>query len=71
MNTWIARYHGACQNCPSKVVPGDEVVWIGDPEDRAVAHATCPDPEADIERHNPICGTCFMELPASGVCGVC
>lgn len=70
--TWIAKYHSQCVNCPTKIYPGDEVVWIGDPEDRAIAHALCPDPEVtDLSAPNGVCPDCHQALPVSKVCGWC
>lgn len=70
-HTWTARYYSACENCDTKVSPGQEVVWIGDPEDRVIAHAICPDAEPDLSAPYGVCNVCFLALPASRLCGSC
>lgn len=66
-STWTAKYFGSCVNCPEKVRPDDEVVWVGD----KVAHAVCPDGEPDLTAPHGVCPRCFLAIPASGVCGNC
>lgn len=64
MSTFTARYPGECGNCGGRIRPDDECAYAAD----TVVHATCP-PDPTVA--GDICGRCFTELPATGVCGVC
>lgn len=63
--TFTAKYEGACPSCGGDVA-GCEVYF--DMSDRAV-HAVCP-PRLP-KRAKALCPSCWLELPVTGVCGVC
>lgn len=66
-NTWIAKYRGYCENCPSPIEVDDECVYIDVPGGRrAISHAVCPEQAEDLV--GPVCPKCHLELPKSGVC---
>lgn len=62
--SFAARYRGQCGSCDTPVDPGDEIQYG---LDDVIEHVQCPD-EAPPR---PVCGDCYLELPLSGVCGVC
>jgi hypothetical protein len=71
-NTFEARYFGSCANCPEKIAPKQEVVWVGEDFLGGVyAHAVCPDSEPDLAAPKGVCPACFLAIPVSGVCGNC
>lgn len=61
-----ARYHGECAACGGHINPGTEGTY--DMFDRIV-HAKCPPDLTVLAR--PVCPTCLLELPATGVCDDC
>ena len=63
--TFAAQYAGECLSCDEDIKPGQPINSIG----RGYVHAICPD--AAPEQVKAVCPGCFLELPASGVCGVC
>jgi len=79
MSTFAARYAGTCTDCGQNIEPGDEVAYA---TGNALVHAGpgCtlsgrgPHGETAIDAvlvAGPTCDRCFLELPATGVCGVC
>lgn len=66
MATFAARYAGTCHACPVRIQPDDEVTYDGND---GLVHVICP--ENLIERHGQVCGSCFMEMPLTGVCPDC
>ncbi|MDQ6524310.1 hypothetical protein RB608_11895 [Nocardioides sp. LHD-245] len=64
--TFTASYAGTCVSCGGRFGAGAEIEGVGG---GGFVHAVCP-PSA-IDRQRPACPTCFLELPASGVCGEC
>lgn len=63
--TFTAQYAGECISCDEDIKPGQQINSIG----RGYVHAVCP--ESTPEPATAVCPSCFLELPASGVCGVC
>lgn len=63
--SFTAAYLGECADCGGQLI-GREVEY--DTNDDLI-HVTCP-PEA-LTLARPACPHCFIELPASGVCGDC
>lgn len=67
MATFTAQWSQECAECPGTVRKGDEAMYNLDNE---VCHAPfCP-----AENHapaRPTCPRCWLELPATGVCGNC
>lgn len=55
-----ARFPGTCPHCDQPIVAGQIVAFIDDD----LVHDPCPPRPA-------YCTTCNIELPASGICGVC
>lgn len=60
-----AQYVSECTSCDEDIKPGQQINSTG----RGYVHAVCLDPTPDEGR--PLCPACFLELPTSGVCGVC
>lgn len=62
-----ARYQGTCPECCDDIETGD--LLDRDADDRVV-HVTCVDgdPSAKV---GEVCPECWIELPKTGVCGVC
>jgi hypothetical protein len=64
--TFPARYTGKCAGCPAWITPGDIVQYGIDDQ---LEHAECPD---DLTvGPKGVCGGCYIEMPLSGICGVC
>lgn len=63
--SFTAQYVGECLSCDEDIKPGQQINSIG----RGYIHVVCPAPTPEVER--PLCPSCFLELPTSGVCGVC
>jgi len=59
--SFLAQYPGECTRCDEPIKVGQGI----DGDSEGCAHVVCP----VVDR--PVCGGCFLELPASGVCGVC
>lgn len=59
---------------PAPVVGGKTVRRprvAGAPAAKAAAPARTPKPTPSADRVRPVCPTCFMEVPPSGICGTC
>lgn len=63
--TFIAEYHGECDNCGGEV-KGQECEFV---MDSYLIHVSCPPDPATLQ--SPVCPVHFTELPVSGVCGDC
>lgn len=61
-----ARYASPCAGCDTGIKPGDPITHGLDGQ---VEHVDCP--EALVVGKHGVCDGCFLEIPASGVCGVC
>lgn len=61
-----ARYAGVCAACTGPIKPGDSVAYGLDEQ---LEHGGCP--EVLVVGPKGVCGGCFLEIPLSGVCGVC
>jgi len=59
VKTFRARHPGRCANCPERIEPGDEVVYVDD----VVIHADCEDATPEPERPPDICPTCHLQRP--------
>lgn len=60
--TWAAT----CGDCGERMPEGTEAEYNGDDE---LVHARCRVPTHVAPR--PVCGRCYLELPASGICEEC
>ena len=66
--TFTARFGGtACGDCEERIRAGDEVEYNGQ---HVLVHALCPEVR-DLLAASETCPRCFLELPATGECGVC
>lgn len=63
--SFTAEYVGECTSCSEDIKPGQQINSTG----RGYVHAVCPEPVPDPV--TPVCRVCFLELPTTGVCGVC
>ena len=64
---FIAQYSGTpCDACEERIREGQEVQYTA--ADRLV-HVACP--EVLDTSPGPLCPSCWMELPGTGVCGNC
>lgn len=64
-----AKYPGRCTSCDSDIEVGDILEWNGD--ETAAVHLACAQESATSLKPRGICPRCFIELPTTGVCGVC
>lgn len=64
-----ARYPGRCPaaECGEPIEVGDTLVST---EDGYAVHAECSG-ELPVLPLREVCSNCFIELPVSGICGVC
>lgn len=55
--------------CPAgdAIVPGDRVHYVDD----VLLHAGCTPPPDPTVPQRRVCGSCFMEVPVTGVCADC
>ena len=74
--TFEARYRSECRNCGYDIKPGELATYVPRVDDEnahpwrrggsnVAVHATCPQERPAGE----VCGRCFMEKSATGVCG--
>lgn len=61
--SFTAEYPGECVSCDEAIKPGQQINSIG----HGYVHEVCPPAAPALAT----CPRCFLELPASGVCGVC
>ena len=54
-----AQRASGCPDCGERIQAGDTIALVGG----AWVHAACPE-----EKPRPVCSTCFLEIPLSGVC---
>lgn len=64
--TFIAKYHGHCNDCDEDIEPGDGCVYRGDGGDRVIVHVACPTKVEPEEPARP-CGDCWLIHP-EGAC---
>lgn len=67
--SFTAQYRGVCEACEDPVVPGQEVEYT---YNRRLVHLFCPealDSRTGLPR--PVCPSCFLVLPVTGVCEEC
>lgn len=66
--SFIAKYRGTCEDCGDDVKPGQEASFL--PDRQSIRHSpACPEPPSLTPAQ--LCPRCFLELPRTGVCGVC
>ena len=63
---FIAHKVTPCAACPDKITPGDPAAYGVDGQ---IEHQTCPDEL--VVGPKGVCDGCFLEMPLSGICGVC
>lgn len=63
---FVARHASRCASCPGWVTPGDEAQYGIDDQ---LEHVACPD-ELEVGPKG-VCSVCYLEMPLSGICGVC
>lgn len=63
--TFPARYEGRCNSCKKRFDVGDEIAGTAD---GFYVHAEC---DVKPPKPMPVCPTCFIEMPATGVCDQC
>lgn len=66
--TFEARFGGRCGSCDERIHEGDAVRFEGDDN---LIHDDCTAHEPRERKPQPVCPSCFTELPVTGVCGVC
>jgi len=66
---FAAKFKSSCGECDGRIKPGDQVEYNLVNE---LVHTFCPEgPEVAPVSRKGLCPECHLELPASGVCGVC
>ena len=65
MSIFEARFHSECPSCGWRIKPGDMARYNAHDD---VVHVACPEDEG-LRAVGEICGRCFIEKSASGVCG--
>jgi hypothetical protein len=63
-----ARYTSRCSACDERIYEGDLIRFDADDH---VLHDDCTAHVPRERKSQPVCGSCFTELPVTGVCGVC
>lgn len=58
-----AECHGTCVDCDLAIRPGQEIDYSADSE---LVHVSCP-----VVAPAPICTSCFVVLPLTGICDDC
>lgn len=64
--SFTAKFRGWCRACEDTIEIGEACMF--DAQNDTV-HVACPPPVREPAK--AICGGCFLELPTSGICGVC
>jgi hypothetical protein len=66
-----ARYDGQCSLCGGSITPGDMIRF--DDDLATVVHDDCDDTAETWSKPAPrmTCPTCHLQLPVTGMCGVC
>lgn len=67
MAEFTVRYETTCAECWGHVKVGSQARYN---DAHAVVHAECP-PPVELAASHGVCSTCFMALPATGVCDDC
>lgn len=65
--SFAAKFRSECETCDEPIEVGQLVEFVG-VVTPGVQHVFCPQPRRKI---CSICPVCFIEIPTSGVCGVC
>lgn len=62
--TFSARYEGKCESCEGRIKVGEEIAST----EGGYVHADC---RVKPREPMPVCPSCFIEMPATGVCDQC
>ncbi|MGH3703008.1 MAG: hypothetical protein ACRDT9_00125 [Agromyces sp.] len=69
--TFIAKYPGRCDDCREGIIPGQEVEFKGEADNRKLVHVVCDTPgeltDLDRDAELPVCPEHWLVQP----CGDC